>query len=395
MKKIFLFSLILVLLPFVNGLLISPAVVEVEYNESVEFNMTIINDISQDIVVQLSYESYEGKKDYSEYFVTESNKVEVSAGGVETLNFVLTFPELEQFGEQRFAVIRFYQVPLVQSDMAATVAVLVPVKTNVPYPETYVKMDLIAPEVVQQGDEVLFSAVLTHLGLNVIDEISGGFLITGEDFSDDVEIDPLSLFMPEESQTIEVSYDTIELNPGRYNLSLKLEYDGKSKESEKVGLVVGEESVEILDLNPKDLNSNVVNTMTLTLFNLWVDYLDVDLSVDFIQDDNIVKSFEFGEYTLPVNEERTISSGVDMSGLSDGDYIAKVKADVSGKLVEKEFLVSLSGTEVKSEAAGEEVIEKRSYLIWCIAGGLIIIAIILFVIYLVKRKNEEDNFNNS
>jgi hypothetical protein len=220
-------------------------------------------------------------------------------------------------------------------------------------------------------------------------------LITGEDFSDEVEIDPLSLLMPEESQTIEASYDTIELNPGRYNLSLELEYDGKSRESEKVGLVVGEESVEILDLNPKDLNSNAVNTMTLTLFNLWVDYLDVDLSVDFIQDDNIVKSFEFGEYTLPVNEERTISSGVDLSGLSDGDYIAKVKADVSGKLIEKEFLVSLSGTEVKSEAAEEEVVEKRSYLVWYIAGGLIIIAIILFVVYLVKRKNEEDNFNNS
>jgi len=388
MRQIILLILGLVLLPFVSGLLISPAILEVEYEDSLEFNITVINDMSQDIVVQVSFESYEGKIDYTDNFKIrgyETNKIKVSGGSYETLFFDMTMPELEQFGDIRFAIIRFYQVPLTQGDMAATVTVLIPVETSVPYPDTYVKIDLDEPGVVQQGEEILFSALLTHLGQNVINEIEGDFILIGNGVEDEVAIDPIDLFFPSESQTVQASYSTLELGPGKYNLSLSLSYDSESKVSNPVRLIVGEENVEILDFNPKSLNGNSMNTATFTLFSLWVDDLDVELSLDLISNDVVKKSFEFGSYTLPVNQEKVISNGLDLVSVNGGNYIVRVKAKVGEELITKDFEVSVANGVMAAP-------EKENHWLLYVSIGLILIALILFIVYLVKRNKNEENY---
>lgn len=388
MKQWLIFGFVLMLLPFASALLISPGIVELEYGESAEFNLTIINDISQDIVVQVSFESYENKIDYTDYFEIEGykiNKIEVPAGASKTLFFNLDFPELEQFGDLRFAIIRFFQVPLTQSEMAATVAVLIPVETNIPYPDTYVKVELEEPGVVKQGDDVLFSAVLTHLGKNVINEIIGNFVVTGNGVQDEVAINPLDLFLPAESQTVQANYDTLELNPGKYNLSLALSYDGNNKESKPVKLIVGAESVEVLDFNPKNLNANTMNTATFTLFSLWVEDLDVELSMDLLEGGEIVKNFEFGSYTLSVNEEKVISNGLDLNGIMDGNYVAQIKAKVGEETITKDFDVTLTSSDLSNAPEKE-----NSWLLYA-SIALCLIAVILFIVYMVKKKKDEEN----
>ncbi len=378
----------ILLFPLVSGLLISPAIVELEYGEEAEFNLTVINDIGEDIVVQVSFESYEGKIDYTDYFEIEDfgdNKIEVAAGTSKTLFFNMEFPEMEQFGDVRFAVIRFFQVPLTQSDMAATVAVLIPVETNIPYPDTYVKVELEEPGVVRKGDEILFSAVLTHLGQSVINEVTGNFIVDGNGVLEEVAISPLSLFLPTESQTVQASYNTLEMEPGKYNLSLNLEYDGVSKESDVVKLIVGEENVEILDFNPKALNTNV-NTVTVTLFSLWVEDLIVDLSLDLLKDEDVVKTFELGGYTLPVNEEKIISGGMDLNGIMDGNYVVKVKAKIGEEIVTKDFDVTLTSSEIRSVPA-----EKENSWLFYTSIVLVLVAVVLFVVYMIKRKKDEEN----
>ncbi|MBS3162309.1 hypothetical protein J4467_00100 [Candidatus Woesearchaeota archaeon] len=388
MKQIIFLVLGLLLLPCVSALLISPAILEVEYKDNVEFNVTIINDISQDIVVQVTFESYEGKIVYTDYFEIEdyrTNKIEISGGESKILFFNMEMPELEQFGDVRFAVIRFYQVPLTESNMAATVAVLIPVETNIPYPDTYVKIDLEEPGVVQQGDDIVFSAVLTHLGQNVIGEITGNFILSGENFQDEVSISALDLFLPSESQTVQANYNTLELEPGKYNLSLSLSYDGLTKDSNAVKLIVGEESVEILDFNPKTLKGNSVNTATFTLFSYWVEDLDVDLGLDLVKDGSVVKSFELGGYTLPVNEEKTISSGIDLAGIYEGNYIARVNVNVGDVEITNDFEVTINNDI-------EYAPKKESKWLLYTSIILCLVAVGLFVVYIIKRKKDEENY---
>lgn len=388
MRIITFILLMCFLIPLGSALLISPAIVEIEYDDEVEFNITIINDISQDIVVQVTFESYEGKIDYTDYFKIEgyeTNKIEISAGDYKTLFLNLEMPELEQFGDIRFAVIRFYQVPLTNSDMAATVAVLIPIETEIPYPDTYVKIDLEEPGVVQQGDEVIFTALLTHLGKNVINEIEGSFILSGNEVEDEIPISALNLFLPSESQTVQASYNTLELEPGKYDLSLELNYDEVNKISDPVNLIVGEESVEILDFNPKNLNGNTVNTVTFTLFSLWVEDLVVDLSIDLIKDETVVKTYEFGGYTLPVNEEKIISAGLNLAEVYDGDYIVKVKAKVNDEIVTESFDVSILSSTLYAP-------EKENNWLLYTSIALCLIALVLFIIYLIKRKKDEENY---
>ena len=269
--------------------------------------------------------------------------------------------------------------------MAATVAVLIPIETEIPYPDTYVKIDLEEPGVVQQGDEVIFTALLTHLGKNVINEIEGSFILSGNEVEDEIPISALNLFLPSESQTVQASYNTLELEPGKYDLSLELNYDEVNKISDPVNLIVGEESVEILDFNPKNLNGNTVNTVTFTLFSLWVEDLVVDLSIDLIKDETVVKTYEFGGYTLPVNEEKVISAGLNLAEVYDGDYIVKVKAKVNDEIVTESFDVSILSSTLYAP-------EKENNWLLYTSIALCLIALVLFIIYLIKRKKDEENY---
>lgn len=326
-KKVFFLSLLLGLFLFVfqaSALLISPAALDVEYEEGgqIEFDVTIINDISQDIVIEMSYESYEGKIDYTDYFVAEgypTNKVPIPRGSEKTVHFTMTYPEIESFGDIRFAFIRFYQAPFdSNADIRATVAVRIPIDTTVPYPNKYVKVEMSSYGTVAPGDTVALKADLTSLGSQIIQDLDGSFIIRNEATEKEVPFDSgLTYFLQKETKTLTGSLDTAGMEAGKYDVSVFLTYDGEVKESDPVTLILGEEAVEIVDLQPDTFEAIPINPVTVTLLNLWVEDLSPSVSLSLVSDDgSTVQSSDFGVYTLPVAEEKSITGNLNLEDVS-------------------------------------------------------------------------------
>ncbi|MBI5797762.1 hypothetical protein HZA98_02565 [Candidatus Woesearchaeota archaeon] len=387
--SLFFFSLLS--LVFVQALVISPAKVIISYtpDETQSFDITLQNDISEDIVVQMSYESYEGKIDYSSYFSNDgygSNKIQIPAGQSKTVRFHMKYPPLEKFGDIRFAFIRFYQVPLAATgNVGATVAILIPLETSVPYPEKYISGDISPLGVVKAGDIVSLNASLRNDGLNVLQDVEGNFEISRVGYEKTIPIEPLSLFLQKESVFVSKDFDTSSLSSGVYNVSLHLTYDGENRDLEPVPLIIASREISILSLDPVQFIENSSSTVRLGLQNMWVEEINTPVTLELLSSEGTsLKTFDAGSYVLPVGKAYDITAPLDLAGYSSGDYVLKVHAAVDGSDVSKSFPVKIVTLEKVLAAAPAET----SSLLYVLGIILVVVLLLGIAAYLAYKKSQ-------
>ena len=377
MKKFFLLSIIfLVFIPVVSALLISPAKVTLPYTPDgdVEFTIQVNNDIDRQIVVEITIEGYEDSYEITNH---DTNKLVIPPSETEDVAFKLHMPELEQFGKVRFTLIRFYQVPEGNSQVGATVALKIPIETEVPYPDKFVSIQLNEPGVVTAGDVVELSANLHHLGLEIIDSVTGNFIIEGEGYSKSIPFDPVELFLPDEQAEVSVDFDTENLESGKYDVTLLIDYDGESKQSGDELLIIGAQEVQISNLTSSTFTNVSTNDLGIIFLNLWVEDVTSDISVDVLDmSQNVVRSFDIGSYTLPSGVYKTIVSNLNLDGVTAGDYYLRIKSTTEGFQDSKDFKVTVIPKPI------EETTSKGSPNLILIGFGILAL-IVAVLVYLV------------
>lgn len=390
MKKIICFVLFFIVLLSFSGLAlkVSPAVFDMTYSEEpVEFDVSVINDDERDIAVEISFESYEGKIDYTDYFeITnfDSNRIEIKRGEIQTIHFRMTYPEMENFGHVRFAFIKFYQVPLSGGQITATVALLVPLDADVPYPDKFISITLPTFDYVGVGETAKLNATLNHLGIVMIDSLSGHFNIVRKDYEKEIIFETLTGVYPGSSNVVEADFDTTGLTAGIYDVNVTVNYDGTEKTSIIKKLIVGEESIEITDLSPTELVANQVNSVKLTLTNLWASDLSPSIKVGIYNSGGLeVTTFDVGIFTLPAAQSKEIYAGFDLRGYELGDYVFRITLDLNGNLITRDFNVTL----VKGETIEAPGLESKWY--YFIALGVLVVVLLVIAGYLIYKKNEK------
>lgn len=382
------------LIPFSHALLVSPAKVEfAQYSEeaSEEFDVTITNDIDKDIVIEMSYESWEGKINYEEYFTAvgyENNKIAIPAGESRTVHFLMEYPFLEQFGNVRFATIRFYQVPILSdgSNIAATVAIRIPLETTVVYPEKYVKIEVEDPVITLPSADAEIHATLSNLGMSVLQKVSGNFILSKGEESFSYPFGDVLLLLQGESETVSAVIPAGSLDTGRYSVVTEVSYDGEQKVSSPANFIVGEKTVEILALKKDTFTAQSSDTITVSLLSHWVEDVDVSLGVDLLTlDGEILQSADFGSYTLPVAESKDISSGFSFQNYDVGNYQLRVRTTLDGIEVTKEFPITLIPTDAL-QAAPEQGSSMTFYAVLLVLLVLLLFSLLVYLYY--KRKND-------
>lgn len=388
---LFIFLSLIILVSFSNALLVSPAKLQLDYSEDyVEFETIVYNDINEEIEVSITFESVEGRKDYSEYFeITnlDSETFSIPANGNQLIHFKMKYPEFEKFGLQRFVYLRFYQVPAEKEyQIGATVAILIPIESNIPYPDKFVSVTMTDFGSVKKGEVKILNATLENIGVLDINSIVGDFIIKNNENSVELPFVPLGLNV-DDSKTIFANLDTNNLDSGLYEVYLNLEYDGESRTSDSVPLIVGEKNVEILDFNPKELKTKSINSVYFSVISLWDDDINPTFNINLIQGDSIIKTYDIGIYTLQKSEKKDIYFAMDLAGISAGDYIMRVNSQIDGNTASEDFVVSLydESIDYSPEIGGLSFVTIYILLI------VIIILLLVIVGYLIFRKKNENN----
>lgn len=376
MKKISMFMAIFLVLFFAqaSALMVSPAKIVVDYEPGAteQFVLTVSNNNDYDNIIEVSIEG-----EYNDYFEFSEEKVTLPANSNAEVGFTLTMPELEEFGTVKFDFVKLYVVPIQTGGVGATVALRVPIETDVPHPAKFIAINVEEAIIEEVGDQINLEATMEHLGTEVIDEVNGYFEISNaEGFNQKVNIETQTLFLPGSTEIANSLLDTTGMEEGRYNLSLHLDYDGESRDSDEVSLVIAKLEIDILDVTPKELNEGLINTVTLTLFNSWIEDLDADIEMSLEGTSTNAQS----SYSLDALDEKDVSLSLDLSKVSAGDYILNANVAYEGEEVSESFDV------VVNEYKGTSGSDNTVLIAIIIIGGLVLIAIIILIIVVLRKR---------
>jgi len=391
MKKVIIIIFFLTILSIsVNALLINPAKVSIDYTpgEIEEFTVIVTNELVTESVIEITVEG-----DYKEYFDFPSDKILVDALGSESVNFSLTVPEFNTFGDVQFALIKFYLVPLKSSgDISATVAIKIPIRTNAPYPNKFLILKVDEVIVEKVGDLAELQATITNLGTEIINTVNGYFQITNDEgFNKKVEIESINYLFPDSSESISMSMSTNNMDMGLYNLVLYTEYDNEESFSNTANFIIAKKEIEILNITPKKLNSQIINTITLKTFNYWVEDLDVNIEVELYDGTSLITKTNPNSFIFNAISEKDLSLSLDLKDIMPGDYLLKIKLSYDGIETTKEFEVEVE------KYQGNEIIDfgNQNWIIVALiaSSGLLLITLILLIILLTRNKEKKAKKN--
>ncbi|MFH1456056.1 MAG: hypothetical protein ABIF40_03845 [archaeon] len=383
MKKIIIIILFLAILSIsVNALLINPAKINIGYapGEIEEFTLTVTNELAVESIIEITLES-----DYEEYFNFPSDKILVGAYESEDVDFSLTIPELNEFGDVQIALIKFYLVPFGSSgDIGATVALKIPITTNAPYPDKFLKIEIDEVVIENVGDFAELKATISNIGTEVINTVDGYFQITNDEgFNKKVEIESLNYLFPDSSESVLVSTDTTAMDLGLYNLVLYTEYDKEESSSNIANFIIAKKEIEILDLVPKKLNSQVINTITLKTFNYWIEDLDVEIEVGLYDESSLITKTNLNSFIFNAISEKDLSLSLDLNDIMPGNYTLKIKLSYDEIETVSEFEVK-----VEEYQGNNLIFENQDWIVVALiaSSGLLLITLILLIVLLRKKR---------
>ncbi len=383
----FLFSLFLVLLPSVLALSVSPPKIEFPYSPGVPqyYAVTVGNgESTEEIVVVVSFQG-EGSP-YLSVVDPSDERFTLKSGEYRVVEFELNHPEMATFGTQRYALVKFYQVPFTNAQVGATVAMLVPLDTVVPYPAKYIVASLADPGVVLPGGTVTLRADVVSYGTSVIETVTGYFTVANELESYTLPIEDMQLVIPGDNMTVSASLDTTGFQSDRYDVTLTLTYDGETIVSSPKQLLVGSRDFAIDNISQTAFYPQLTS-LSISLYNLWVDDLTVDLTLELIDSaDALTASTSVGVYTLPPASVKEIWSTIDLSHVAPGEYWLRVIGTMDdGTLKRKDFKVVVL-SQPSEEVASSPGVGMTPLLVVGILT-VVLLLVTISILLLIWRKN--------
>jgi hypothetical protein len=394
-KTIFsLFVVILILSSGVSALKIYPAKIDMAYvpGETFDFSINIINDLSKDIDIAVSFVGY---SDNIEILNSENGVVRIPSSSTEKVDIRVLMPELENFGKVRFSLIKFYQVPDKIGQVGATVAIMIPLDTVVPYPDKFVRIIVEEPGVVKKGEEAELKAELNNPGLEILRDLNGYFTVVGKGKQVTVPVRDIPLLIQKKSEAVDATIFTNDLSAGPYNVTLTMNYEGGSKTSKEKLLIVGSKEIIIQDIKPKNFTNSSINNLEMVFLNLWIDALSPTITAELLSGESVIRTVPVGVYTLPIGQYKSIITNLDLTGVSQGAYVIRVKSDLEGTLVQKDFNIIVNPTPKEVKQREKLNLDPKIFLmtglVICVLL-LIIAVLILFVRVRKKRRRRGGRF---
>ena len=119
----------------------------------------------------------------------------------------------------------------------------------------------------------------------------------------------------------------------------------------------------------------------------WIEGISPSISVEVRKDGETLRAFQAGTYTMPVGTYKSIFTNLDLSGLSSGDYVIRVKTNLDGVEKQKDFNIIVNVPETKQLApeAGPTL-----GLTTVIVFTLIVVVLIAFLILLLLFRSDEE-----
>ncbi len=372
MRRIILLLLILLAIPSVYSLGISPASARIPYSVGAEYNFEIQVTSQSPMKFNLS-----AKGSFPEAFSFSNNEFYLSETYMK-IPIKLVQPEFDEPGPKT-TYLCANQIPPKEygrRTIGAVVSVCSTIILEVPYPDKYVSFSM-KTENVNQGETVYFEIEAANKGEKNVNLLSGNIEMYEKEtnkFIDSVSLTEIQNLETSKREKMYAEWSTQNQNPGKYLAVAKINYDEKSAEKQ-AEFRVGTHEVVLKSIN-STVVAGAIRPFDIEIENLWNEkvenvYADVIIYNNQSQE---IQSFQTTSKNLGPFEISKLKGYIDATNFAPQKYNIKIKLNFEGKYNEYDENIF--------------VIEKQSSANMIVGISVIIISaiIILLGIFLLYKK---------
>jgi len=380
---IYTLSLLIILLIMCSSSVLaiglSPAKAIINYEGPFESNITynIRSNSRYNIVAGVNITG-----ELSKYIKIDKDEVPLKPGSSGSFRLNINVPENHGLAGKQIAWVKVYEKQVdrgVESTIMVTTSASAAIVVYFPYPGKFIDITNLKVDNVNEGEDsnlvweitsrgeqdVVYSVVIDIIDLNNNTVISKEYAKT-------------TLRAGDVYETKE-KLSTNNLKAGRYKTHLILKYEDKVKTSDAY-FNIGEEDVELVDYNPKNLTYGEINKMRFSVKGLWNDKFDsvyAHVKID---------SVESTTPTLSLDAFKTINleQYVDVSGLNETEYNGSVEIFFDEN--SKTYPITVNVVKPIVELPKEVKSGISLLSIYFILLALILIGLVVFVL-IKKRKS--------
>lgn len=377
--------ILLVILPNVSALGITPAATTLDFESGLEktYSFSVINSENKDLDIVIYVQG-----ELANYITLSHNSDKLSAAELsKDYKFTIKLPDSLDPGTKIGEII-VMDVSGGSSgsgtSINARLALIHQVQVNVPYPGKYLEAEL---KVISGGGFMKFFIPLRNKGSEAINSISAEIEI----YQDNNKIETLKTdeIKLREGELKELYTEWKTEQVGSYNAKARIKYDGAEKVIEKQ-FNVDEIMVNVLGITVKDFKLGGVAKFDILLENNW----NTDLKNSYIIMEISQNGNKVGEVKTPTQDilksSRSVFNGYwDTSGIQEGVYDVKFVTHYEGKETEQFIKIQVTQNSITTFGIGGEAIEKEGISMWIII--LIVVVVVLIIgniawfVYLRKR----------
>ena len=383
-----IFCMTLFMTTFVHALGVYPAIRNIDFAplEQYSSTFTVVNDRGTPLDV-----SFFAQGELTS-LLTLPSRVTLPPGSTD-IQYTLHLPAALSpgFHDVGILITEELPVPTGETVVGATVAVITSIKVFVPYPEKYVKADVVITE---HPSGVEIKVPVENLGMMDIERIFATVRIT-DSSSTLATLTTETIPLPSRQRRDLKMEWTLPHQQGTYQADITLHYDGKETRMKKEFSYLSTGLLAITDINTKDLALGKINEIEITLHNRGNEIIeDIKTTVTIVDQQGVlVTTLSSPPITLDPSDDKQITLSWDAEQLPEGAYTIIVKAEHADGTIGRQFTTSISPKAASSPSlltgkltAAQKTFENKELSFW-IAGIIIVIFGGLF--YLLRKRKKE------
>lgn len=345
MKKLFSFLLCILICPIlVSAIGIGPPrlVIDFEPEMTEELNFFVVNTEQAPITVNMYV-----KGELAEYLKVEKQTFDLNPGERKDVKATLSLPEKIETPGQNLIKVGALSSPKGAKDatVAAKAGVESQIYINVPYEGKYLTASLSAEDV-KLGEDVEFILNARNNGLEDISSVSAVIEVFDSDEKQVRRLNSLSESVAAgETKNIKTSWNTEDINPGKYKAIADVNFDGEHKDTE-ASFNVGDVLIEIIDLETNKFKPGDIARFIVTIESKWNEKIyDAYAGIEIYDiNGNLKGQAESKEINIEPWSQKELEIFWDSTSIIPGNYDVKVKLYYEGKSSEKSFDIDITKT---------------------------------------------------
>ena len=261
-----------------------------------------------------------------------------------------------------------------------------------PFPDKYLKVHQFTPDlfVAKQGN-MFVKLTVKNYGEKTINNV-GGIVKIGDSIGEVPLTTYANLNTGQSIQLFAEWSETEDVPLGYHPIQAFVNYDGLIAESNILNFNYGDKIVKVIDITPKEIESGIINAVTIDVKNVWNENIPYFASLSVIDYDKsvITESKSASTNAGPYNPS-SVELFIDAKDLPIGNYKSIVTTESNGKPDEKTFDIkvipkkegSLAGEAIKTDT-------ESNFNPTIIIIIIVLIIIIIGVVYWLKNKKGSD-----